>query len=118
MKLDLKSYAHRQLAFFEALRRLGFTADEIFVAFYNNGELFTLVRQDKIEFNISISLGEKIDAEAYREIWNSEGERWNGPMSEAERDELYRKEFSVERLVELAFALKAKGMDLRAKELN
>ena len=44
---SLEEYAEKQLSTFEALRRLGFPADDIYVSFYNDGELFTELHQGR-----------------------------------------------------------------------
>jgi len=105
----LKAYARQQLAVFEAFRKLGFPSDDIYVAFYNGGELFTTLKQGGKEFNVTISKGEKVDAEAYQKVWLAESERWNTSMTNKERDEIYFGEFTEVKLAELAVVLLAKG---------
>lgn len=107
--MTLKKLARVQLAVFEALRRLGFKADDIFVAFYNGGELFTELHQGEQRFRITISRGTVIDSKAYKTLWEVEAERWNKSMTDAERMKIYRKEFSVEKLLDLTDTLKHHG---------
>lgn len=115
---EFKGYVRAQLAIFEAFRRLGFSPDDIYVAFYNKSELFTTVRQGSIDFNISISHGKQIDQKAYAEIWLVEAARWNSEMTDKERSEIFRSEFSESKLMELILTVKAKGMVLNAPELK
>ena len=108
----LRALARRQIAHFEALRKLGFPSDEIFVAFYNGGELFTTLRERGKEFNITISKGEKIDAQAYQPVYEEVATAWNTTMTKKEREEIYFGEFTEMKLAELALVLKMKGFDV------
>lgn len=110
---SLEDYAHRQLGFFEALRRLGIPSDDIFVAFYNGGELFTTVKQPGRTFNASISEGVKVDHVAYLKVWKEVAAWWNA-RDDVERQKLWEKNRPPS--VQLVVALKMKGFTIMTKD--
>lgn len=110
----MQIFCERQLAIFEALRRLGIPSDDIYVAFYNGGELFTEVRQGDLRFYISISQGQKLDGRAYEVLWVEKTKDWNeGP--EDLRQEIYFKNLPPGFGVSLIMGLKDKGFVIDTK---
>jgi hypothetical protein len=110
-KRTLLDYAHEQLAIWEALRKLGFLADDIYAAFYNGNELFTTLRIGDKEWNGSISRGRKISPEPYIAIYTAECERWN-KTTEAERRQIFDAHMTVEKMVDIAIGVRLKGIDI------
>lgn len=77
----------RQLAYWEALRRLGFPADEIYVAFHGD-RLFTELHTAGGVFRIEVAYGVK-DRKGYEAAWRAACDAWNGGMPESERRRIY-----------------------------
>lgn len=105
---------HRQLATFEALRRLGFAADDIHVdADSVTKKVMTLLKAQGKEFRIEFfDVPMPTSIEDYQKSWTAEAARWTGDMSEAEMDRIYRKHYDVEKLASLAMALHEKGFEI------
>lgn len=110
-KRTLLDYAHEQLAIWEALRKLGFQADDIYAAFYNGNELFTTLKAGDKEWNGSISRGQKIPAEPYIALYTAECDRWNKTTPEARR-EIFDRHMPVEKMIDVAIGLRMKGIDI------
>ncbi len=105
----LKKLAHRQLAYFEALRKLGYSSDDIYV-YFQGGELFTQLHQGEKRFNITVSRGVTVNPDEYQVFWKKQCVRWNTVMKEAERMKIYRAEFPTStKLLSLTTALIDKG---------
>lgn len=99
---------HKQLAMFEALRRLGFQPENIYVHWA--GKPCTVLKEAERTFTVSFphSLHSPKEEEWLAE-WLCEVDRWNGDMVNSERDSIYREHMSPEVLEILVIALKAKG---------
>ena len=77
---NLTKLARRQLAMHEALRRLGFKADDIYSAFYNDeiqqgrkvSDVFTELRVDGKIFKTSFVGEKKVERTAYAEVYKRE----------------------------------------------
>ena len=109
----LLEYAHVQLAYWNALRRMGFDADDIYAAFYNGGELFTTLKVGGKEWSASISEGIKISAEPNVSIYTFECQMYNAAPND-KRDEIFRKYMPVEKMIQMAISLRAKGIVIPA----
>jgi hypothetical protein len=109
----LLSYAHEQLAIWEVLHRFGFLADDIYAAFYNDGELFTTLKVDGKEWNAGISHTRKVPPDQYIPIYTAECERWNS-TSEGERRTIFDKYMSPSRMIQIAISIKAKDIFIPA----
>lgn len=108
MMLD---YAHEQLAVWEAFRKLGFQADDIFAAFYNGNELFTTLRVGDKEWNGSISRGNKISPEPYIALYTAECEKWNKGTAEHRR-RIFDAHMPVGKMIDVAIGVRLKGIDI------
>jgi hypothetical protein len=108
----LHNYAREQLAIWDALRRLGFAADDIYAAFYNGNELFTTLKAGGKEWNISISNGRKLEPERYISLYTAKCEWWNKESSKEERREIFEKYMPVEKMISMAMSIRAKGIDI------
>ena len=114
---NLTKLARRQLATHEALRRLGFGADDIYLRFTNpvgGGiakvyDVFTELRVGELTFRASFPGEKKVSKEAYETVYQREGLRWNDPAHEAENLAAFQREFPVPVLASLTRALQAKG---------
>lgn len=104
-----------QLAVYEALRRIGFTPGELFVA-WNSGEPVTLIRADGKEFVVRtyVSNVPKNEA-AYIEEWMRASTWWNETATNAERMALYHEYITEEVLLTLILALHDADMPLRSE---
>lgn len=118
---NLTKLARRQLAMHEALRRLGFSADDIYVRFVNGVsdgtterfEIFTELRVGERVFKSNFRDMKKVTRAAYEEVWKREGTWWNDPATDAaEKLAIYQREFPVPVLLTLVEALKAKGFTI------
>jgi hypothetical protein len=107
---ELVEYAHEQLAIWEALRRFGFPADDIYAAFYNGNELFTTLRADGKEWNVSISHTRKVSPGVYIPVYTAECERWNAAKEEDGRREIFTKYMPVPRMIQIAMSLRSKDI--------
>lgn len=64
------SIIKKQLASFEALRRLKFRADDIYVAFYNGGEVFTELRSPgEPHFRMNFPDESRVNVAEYAAEW-------------------------------------------------
>lgn len=111
----LTKLARRQLAMYEALRRLGFQPDQIFVTFYNGdpvtgADVFTELRVDGKVFKSNFRGEKKVTREAYLATWTRENVWWNEKANRKEKLAIYQKEFSVSMLLSLATAIASKGI--------
>ena len=101
-----------QLAVFEALRRLGFQPDDIFVA-YNYGEPVTVLRTQGKQFVMNYPHAGEVPAntEEYNRGWHEACQAWNATMSDADRARIYEERFVAQgESVPLLEALKRKGI--------
>lgn len=106
---------HKQLAIFEALRRLGFASKEIYVSW--SGRPNTVLMEGDRSFTMSYpETAHSSDEAEWLEEWLREANRWNNEMTAADRDRLYRQHVSTEVLGLLAIALKARGFRIRRSE--
>lgn len=113
---DIGKLVRRQLAMFEALRRLGFSAADIFVA-YNGGDVRTVLRTRGKQFSVQyvgpqgVAPSEVPVTEAeYIAEWQAGATAWLQSMSNDEREEIYRAGMDEEKLLALVVALDARGM--------
>ncbi len=105
----------RQLAVFEALRRIGFTSEELFVS-YNGGVPVTLIRVGDKQFAVSTEGPCAPQSEPeYIEGWMKAAEWWNTTAAEGERMPLYHKYISHGTMLNLILALDDADMPLRAE---
>jgi len=102
-------YAHDQLAFWEALRRFGFSADDIYAAFYNADELFTTLKVGDKEWNVSISQGRKVPTDEYVRIYTKKCEWWNTAPN-AEKRVVFERHMPVEKMTSIAMSLREKDI--------
>lgn len=115
---NLTKLARRQLAMHEALRRLGFSADDIYVRFTNGVgtgdaavyDVFTELKVGALTFKANFRGERKVTKAAYEEVYKREAAWWNDPTTDAAKKlYIYQKEFSVPVILSLAQTLQAKG---------
>lgn len=106
-----------QLALFEALRRLGFTSDELFTG-YNKGNPVTVILAEGKQFVVSVEGGLccDLDENEYFLGWREAAEWWNDEATRAEQLTIYRAHVNEDKLAALILALAAKGMPLRDRD--
>lgn len=118
---NLTKLARRQLAMHEALRRLGFSADDIYVRFANGigtgdaavYDVFTELKVGERVFKANFRGERKVTKAAYEEVWKRESAWWNDPATDAAKKlYIYQKEYSPAILLSLAQALQAKGFTI------
>lgn len=107
----LLEYAHEQLAVWEALRKLGFQADDIYAAFYNDGELFTTLKAGGKEWNYSVSHTQKVSSDLYIPLYTAECERWNTTTQE-ERRKIFMKHMPVDKMIQIAISIRIKDIEI------
>lgn len=115
---NLTKLARRQLAMHEALRRLGFSADDIYVRFTNGVgtgdaavyDVFTELKVGELVFKANFRGERKVTKAAYEEVHKREAAWWNDPTTDAAKKlALYQKEFPVQVIMSLVETLQAKG---------
>lgn len=114
---NLTRLARRQLAMHEALRRLGFSADDIYVRFANGVgsgddtryDVFTELKAGVLSFKSNFRGEKKVTKAAYEEVWERETAWWNEAGNTAEKLKIYQREFPVPVLLSLTEALQRKG---------
>lgn len=79
----------RQLALYEAFRRLGFLSEEIFFS-YNKARPIVVVRADGKQFVARVQSPAPATEQQYIKAWEAAADEWNGPMAEAERQRIFR----------------------------
>lgn len=109
----------RQLATFEALRRLGFTPEELFTS-WNNGNPVTVVKaQGKvfvIDYKPLTDTEVPATEAAYTEAWTTAATAWNETLTDEERNIVYRKFIDVKTLLGLTVLLQRNGFTLSGLE--
>ncbi|OHD23154.1 MAG: hypothetical protein A2Y38_19940 [Spirochaetes bacterium GWB1_59_5] len=113
------SIIKKQLATFEALRRLKFSSDDIYVAFYNNGEVFTELRPPgEPHFRMNFTGEPRVKIEDYAREWQEACTWWNSPdTDDSDRREIFEREFGGGHAVALVLALKDKGIRVPRQEV-
>lgn len=106
----LESYAHEQLVLWETLRVLGFHVDDIYAAFYNDGELFTTLRSGDKEWHLSISRGKKIEIEPYVTIYTAECHWWNTTDDEARKQGIFNDYMPFQRFIRVVQSIRAENI--------
>lgn len=115
---NLAKLARRQLAMHEALRRLGFKPDDIYVRFTNGVgtgdaavyDVFTELKVGELVFKANFRGERKVTKAAYEEVYKREAAWWNDPTTDAAKKlYIYQKEFNPAMLLSLAQALQVKG---------
>lgn len=101
----------KHLAIFEALRRMGIQAEDIFVA-YNRGYPATVVRTQGKQFAISTDVIVSTSEDEYIADYQVAAEIWNTTMTADERVALYHQELSSDQFFALVQALRKKGFHL------
>lgn len=101
----------KHLVVFEALRRTGIPAGDIFVA-YNQGDPTTVVRTQGKQFTISMGIHIDDPEEKYVTDYQLAAEMWNATMTNEERVALYRHELSNDQFVDLVWMMRMKGLYL------
>lgn len=96
------------LALHESFRRLKFPADDLFVDIYQSGQVQFTLRHKGETFAVDVS--KNVDIDATKKEWLEAIEWWNGPATEAERQEIYENAAIANRRGELAFALAKRGL--------
>lgn len=113
------SIIRKQLASFEALRRMKFSADDIYVAFYNRGEVFTELRSPgQPHFKMSFPGEPRVKIELYASEWQEACAWWNADSTlDSERREVFETGFGGN-AVPLVTALLAKGIRIPRQEVS
>lgn len=117
---NLTKLARRQLAMHEALRRLGFSADDIYVRFANGVgdgtierfDVYTELQVGERSFKTNFRGEKKVTKAAYEEVYKREAAWWNDVADAAEKLKIYQREFPVPILLSLTGALRAKGFTI------
>ena len=113
--MALAEVFERQLAIFEALRRIGFASKELFVS-YNAGVPVTLIRVEAKEFVISADGPcTPRHEDEYIAGWMEASTWWNERATNEERMELYHKYISEETLLTMILALYDADLPLRSE---
>lgn len=105
-----------QLAVFEALRRLGFAPEDIYVA-YNQGTPVTILKTQGKQFVMNYPSAGIIPSseEEYIQGWGAVTAKWNETMSSEERRRIFDDRFLLRgEAVPLLEALSRKGITWRA----
>jgi len=107
------------LGFFETFRKMGFTPDEIFVAYDRMGQAgrvqVVLKAQDKT-FSCDAGLV-TFDGDRFKELWAEASEVWNGQASDEEREQLWNESWVRKNATNFILALAARGFNFN-KNLN
>lgn len=98
------------LAVHEALRRLGFSADDIYIARYRHGEVQMHLRTQGLEFTYDCGTTE-MSPEAMLAAWEAAAGEWN-KVPPAEIDRALDESFVGQNFVNLLVILKMKGFVL------
>jgi uncharacterized protein (DUF2147 family) len=98
------------LAFHEALRKLEFPADEIYLSLYAEGRVQIHLLPSGGRFTIDLVNTWPGAAADFSAGWSSAARSWNGSMSDEERDRIYRTHIDEARFRSLVAALIRKGI--------
>lgn len=99
------------LAVHEALRRLHFTADEIFLKL-SGRNLYVLARRGDREFHTLVGEGFDATQDVLGAHWEHACNAWNVTMSEAERQAIYAGSEVCRQSVGFVAAVIAKGFSI------
>lgn len=112
MKLD--PVIEWQLAVYEALRRIGFTPEEIFVSWAKEIGPISVLRAEGKQFVIRPEGPAcSLTPEEYSTAWIDAAGWWNRGATDEERLTIYRTHFTEDVLAHLISALGAAGLPLR-----
>jgi hypothetical protein len=109
---EIETLVRKQLALFTALRSLGFTNEQIFVAFYNGGEVFTELRADDRVFRVGFPGSPKVVATEYVKAWEAACEEWNTRLTGDERHKIFTTYMTYDAFWALAGSIARKGIVL------
>lgn len=104
------------LAAFEAYRRLGYQADDIFMIRGANG-LFMQLKEGAKEFIVAGGMWRGTDDQLMK-LWTECCAAWNGGFNEAQKQEIWEASFVRQNSVALVAAMKVKGFDIGRRDLN
>jgi selenocysteine lyase/cysteine desulfurase len=110
MTPEIETLVRKQLALFTALRSLGFTNEQIFVAFYNGGEVFTELRADDRVFRANFPGSPKVVTAEYVKAWEAACEEWNARLTADERHKIFTTYMTHDALFALAASIARKGI--------
>jgi len=108
---DIPACLREALAAHEALRRLGFRAEDIFVAYHANG-IFVELHAQGMEFSVGCGMCEPwITQEKFVELWTRAANAWNddAQMSSTTRRRIYEESHVRNNGARLVVALVDKG---------
>lgn len=112
---EQESVIRRQLAALEALLRLGFTKENV-SARWNNGRVQTVLQVDNKEFVIGQMTVEDTplpSEESYLAEYKKAREAWT-EVTPGTKRHVYKASFDVEKLGDLAVAIRRKGIKIPA----
>ena len=111
MKLsDFPPAVQEALGYHEALRKLGFSADNIFFAVDPSGRAQVHLKKEGRSFTIDVGFlyGSQ---EVVRATWTHACEAWNKEASDQERDALWYKSHALAHAAPFVIALHARGFE-------
>lgn len=113
--MTLEQIMDEALCYQEAFRRLGFTADEVFIGIDgpNTGTVKAIIRADDKDFAATCGYWEG-DEKIFAEKWKAKIEWWNSPETpDAARTALWEKSAVAANATNLVVYLLAQGFELR-----
>lgn len=117
--LTLQRIVQIYLSAWEALRRLGFASDYIFITCFGGQVGARLAVPGRPTFDITFTDAPRVtDSVEFARVAKAEMERWKNGMTNAERDSIYRRDMSKEKLASLVEAILNKGIAVPAFPLR
>ncbi len=107
------------LGYFEAFRRLGFPADDIYFALGPKGQAQTILRSQGLQFACNVGfLPKRYHTEkASAALWTEAGTLWN-EAEDAETEAIWEASHARNNAIPFMLALHEKGFNFLDKELN
>ena len=99
---------NEMLASHEALRKLGFEPDEIYVMLDSSNTAVVTLKAQDLEFNITCGDFEG-DADEFSSQWSEAVGQWNKSMSTDTMNKIWKSSFVYANIAQLIMALKQKG---------
>lgn len=110
-EMSLDDVLNEGLGFFEAFRRMGFPAEELFLGL-DPFKVFIVLRSQGKEFVAICGPFVGGDERALYDAWTAKAKWWNGDATHEERSALWDRSFAKNHAFDLATSMMVKGFVL------
>lgn len=116
MNTSLTNNIHEALAIHEALRRIGYPAEDIFINPEEEQNSLNVVAKDGDKM-FTVAVGKlNCPLPMFSALWEQSIHWWNDPQNKVEVNQIYEKSHVKSEAVELLLALVVKGMKVNGSQ--